>query len=86
MKVNKDFVVSEILGNCVLINVQKKFKSIMKLNKTAKEVYDLLLEDKTIDEIINFLNNKYNVDKTIIEKDVNEVINKMLIKGILIDE
>ena len=86
MKVNKDFIVSEILGNCVLINVQKKFKSIMKLNKTAKEVYDLLLEDKTIDEIINFLNNKYNVDKTIIEKDVNEVINKMLIKGILIDE
>ncbi len=42
------------------------------LNPIGTEILNLLKEKKTDDEIINFLNEKYDSDKLTIEKSLNE--------------
>lgn len=86
MKLNKDYIVKEVLGSKVLINLNNDSESIIKLNDTSFDIYNLLITNSSKEEIINNLLNKYDVDINTLEKDYDELIKEMINKGIIINE
>lgn len=86
MQINKDYIVKEVLGSKVLINLNNDDEIIIKLNDTSFDIYDLLTKNSSKEEIINYLINKYDVDINTLENDYDELIKEMIHKGILINE
>lgn len=85
MIISDKFVLKHVLDSDILVDIKSNFNGVIKLNKTSKEIYEYVQDGKSIEEIIDILSNKYNIDKTIVTKDVNEFVEEMLKKGIFIN-
>lgn len=86
MKINSNYVIKNVLDSYILVDIKSNFDGVIKLNKTSKDICELINEGLNRKEIINKLFDKYNIDLNTLEKDVNEFIDEMLNKGIFIDE
>lgn len=86
MQINNDYVVKEVLGSKVLINLSDEANAIIKLNDTSFDIYNLLSQNKTKEEILNYLIKEYDIDINTLEKDYDELINDLINKGILVNE
>ena len=86
MKINSNYVIKDVLDSYILVDIKSNFDGVIKLNKTSKDICELVNEGFNRKEIINKLFDKYNIDIKILEKDVNEFIDEMLNKGIFINE
>lgn len=85
MKINNNYELKFVLDSYILINNLENSNSIIKLNETSKDIFELVANNKNIDEIVSILLDKYDTDKETLIKDVNDFINDMLIKGIFIN-
>ena len=56
---------------------------MVKLNSTGKDIFDGLLEGKTVEEIARSLTDKYEVDPQKAVQSTWDVINALKAKGIL---
>jgi hypothetical protein len=78
MKIKKGFVVKEIAGQNVVIALgaaSKVFNGIIKLNDSARFIWDMLTEGKEKEEIIAALSEEYaDVDRELLEKDFDTFI------------
>lgn len=70
------------IGDVVYI-FDEESRGIHILEKTAVDFWNLLNQNKTIEEMLEDLVGKYNVSKTILEKDVLEFIETLIQKNIL---
>lgn len=86
MKLNKNYIVKNVLDSDILVDIKSNFNGVIKLNKTSKDIIELTEKGYNRQQIIDELFNKYDVDKESLIKDVDSFINKMLEKGIFIDE
>lgn len=86
MQINNDYVVKEVLGSKVLINLSDEANAIIKLNDTSFDIYNLLSRNKTKEEILNYLIKEYDIDINTLEKDYDVLINDLINKGIIINE
>lgn len=86
MKINSNYVIKNVLDSYILVDIKSNFDGVIKLNKTSKDICELINEGLNRKEIINKLFDKYNIDLNTLEKNVNEFIDEMLNKGIFIDE
>lgn len=78
MKINKNFICKFVLDNYILIDIKNDNKVIYKLNESSKFIYDLLVNENSIEEIIEAVKNKYNIDFLTANKDVKEFINELI--------
>ena len=78
MRIKDGIVIRQVEDEYVLVDVGKvkpKFNGMIKLNETSKDIVTLLMEnDLTLDELLNKLLDIYDVDKTTLEKEVNDII------------
>ena len=82
MKINKDFVVKEMNdGNgkkthyaIAIGKTAANFKGMIKLNDTAFEVWRLIEQGLSQDEIIEKMFDEYDVEKTVIVENVKSTI------------
>lgn len=86
MKLKSNYVIKQVLDSNLLIDINSNFDGVIKLNKTSKIICECIQKNMKVSEIVDELSKKYNVDKKVLEKDVNEFINKMLSKGIFIND
>lgn len=83
MKINKNYVIKDVLDTYVLINNSVNSNQIMKLNEISKDIFEFIKEGKSKEEIIELLFNKYDAPKEQIKKDTEEFINDLISKGIV---
>lgn len=83
MKINKNYVIKHVLDSDILIDIKSNFNSVIKLNKTSKQICELINKGLNRQQIINELVNKYDIDKDTLKKDVNKFIDEMIDKGII---
>ena len=86
MKLNDNLVIKNVLDSDLLIDIKSNFDGVIKLNKTSKDIFELVNDGLNREEIIEKLFNKYDINKDELSKDINEFIDEMLKKGIFIDE
>ncbi|MCL2702950.1 MAG: PqqD family protein [Defluviitaleaceae bacterium] len=80
----KPGIVTESLDGCVYI-FDLDNDLTHDLNEVAAEIWELINE-KSIEEIINVLVDKYDVDSSVIKNDVYNFVNNAVGAGILIDD
>ena len=77
MKIKESFIIKEVLDNYILIDLSGEFKDVIKLNETSKTIVEYLQQGFSKEEIINKMIEEYKVEKEIVEKDFNELVNKL---------
>lgn len=86
MKIKEGFVMREIAGQAVVTATGKaseNFHGMVKLNSTAKDVWELITKGLDVREIAQTLGEKYGVSADTCEADVLEMIEKMEKAGFL---
>ena len=87
MKIKKGFVAKEIAGQYVVValgKASKIFNGIIKLNDTAKFIWDILEKGAEKEEIVAALLAEYEgVDRATAEADVQKFIDELKGAGIL---
>ena len=77
MKIKEGFVVREIAGECVVIalgDASKSFNGMIKLNESARLLWELLAKGCEKEELIDAVLNEYDVERTIVERDVEQLL------------
>ena len=80
MKIKSGFVVRDIAGQTVVValgEASKKFNAMIKLNETGKIIWEMLTEGKAAAEIVERILLEYEVEKYIVERDVDRFINQL---------
>ena len=84
MKLKDNYITQDIDGTQVMVATGRTdFNGIVRSNKTAGEIIDLLKQDRSMDDIIEEMLKKYEVDRETITKDVNKVIDTLRAIGAL---
>ena len=77
MKIKSDFILREVAGTHVVVPVGKRadeFNGMVNLNETGAFFWKLAEKECTREDIINAGLDAYNVDKNILERDVDKFI------------
>lgn len=81
MTIKKGFVAKEIAGQYVVValgEASKIFNGIIKLNESAKFIWDLLVEGKEKDDVVEALLNEYDgVDRETAARDFDNFVNTL---------
>ena len=78
MRLRSDFITQDIDDVCFIVPVgNESFSGLVKGNKTAAFIVDLLKEDTTEDKIVDAMCAKYNASREEIASDVSMVLGKL---------
>lgn len=81
MKIKEGFVVKELAGQYVVValgKASKIFNGIIKLNESAKLIWDKLSDGAEKDDIVEAIMNEYDgVDRETAENDVDKFISEL---------
>ena len=78
MKLKEGFITYEVSGEHYTVPAaNQSFNGLIKSNKTAAEVIELLKKDTTAEEITRALYEKYDAPEELIRKDVDGIIEKL---------
>ena len=78
MKLKSDFITQDIDGTQFLVPVgAETFSGIVRSNKTAAFIVNLLKEGTTEEEIIDALYERYDAQREEIAADVREILNTL---------
>ena len=86
MKLKDGFILKEIAGQTVVVatgEAGKSFNGLIKLNSTAKEIWECLEEGKEAGEIAEHLTELFDIDREQAEKDVESIIKILVEKGFM---
>ena len=89
MKLSENFVLKNIAGENVVMPVGEavgKINGMIKLNPSAKVIWESLEADKDFDGILEEMKNNFNgVDDATLRDDINYFLNKLREHEILVD-
>lgn len=88
MKIKEGFVLREVAGQFMAVatgEASKTFHGMVKLNRSAADIWQGVAKGLTKEEIINEMLDKYDASKEVIEKDVDAIINQMLNAGFIVE-
>lgn len=77
MRISKEFVLREIADEYVLVPVGKtalSFNGLVTLNELGALIWNLLLEEKSIDDIVSVIVEEYEVSRETAYKDTMEYL------------
>lgn len=78
---NKDVIQSKIGDEVVMLDIESGF--YFGLNTVGSEIWSHLSEPITIDDLINKLMARFDIDQATCQKDTTEFINQLLEKNII---
>lgn len=81
---NNDYLSQVVQGEAVLLN--SKTGDYFGLNQVGTDFYNLIDGKKSLDEILNLLNDDYNVEFEVLKKDIEELLAKLIEKNIVINK
>lgn len=86
MKIKKGYIKTETFDGWAVTPIgeeSRKNKIMLTLNKTASEIWDLLSEGKTKEEIVSALTKKYGITAEKAEQGTDRVLAILSDEGIL---
>lgn len=86
MNIKQGYVIRKVMGNHVVIatgEASKKFHGMVKLNDTAAEIWGYISENKSLDEIVSCMLEKYEVDEEKLRQDVTKTIKTLKEQGFI---
>ena len=87
MKLKCNFLINTVAGDQIAVPVGKNppFRGYIKLNETAKEIFEVLKHDTTREEIVSKMVAKYpDANIKDIEHSVDNIVDKLNSSGLLI--
>ena len=88
MKIKEGFVLREVANQAIVIAVGKAsetFKGMIKMNQTSKDIWNYIQKGLDVEDIVLEMKKKYDVDETVIRKDVLYIISVLREHNILED-
>lgn len=88
MKTNKNVIRRNIAGDDILIPVNEAasdHNGLFVFTATGAKVWDMLDENKPLEEIITSISEEYGVDTETVREDVEALIGKLKALGLLED-
>ena len=89
MKVNENVIHRNVAGEDMLVPVGEvagEMNGLYVLTSTGGEIWDMLAEGKTVDEIVTIMSEDYGEDPKMIREDVLEVIAKLKALNLVADD
>lgn len=86
MKIKANYVLREVANQNIVVPVGKetlKFNGMINLNNSGKYLWNLLQTDKTVEELVEALMEKYDVSKEVALADVNKFIDVLKVNNFL---
>ncbi|MBO4845258.1 MAG: PqqD family protein [Lachnospiraceae bacterium] len=83
MRLKDSFVTHDNKDGQVMVDVSGQFSGIIKSNKSAAFVVDMLKEEHTEEELVEALFAKYDAPMEVLESDVHGLIAKLRKAGAL---
>lgn len=80
MKIKSGFVLREVAGQAVVVALgaaAKDFNGMIKLNASGKLIWEMLDKGAEREEIIEKMLDIYDVDRGVLEADVDKIINTL---------
>jgi hypothetical protein len=74
MKLKNEFMTHMDGENQMMVDVSAKFSGLVRSNKTAAAIIDLLKKDTTEENIISAMLRKYDVSESVLKQDVRRII------------
>ena len=84
MKIVKEFVSREIVGEYVLVptgTTAQEFNGLITINATAKFVWDNIEKAESLDYLVQMVLDEFNTDEETARRDVTNFVNELLNKG-----
>lgn len=88
MKVSKDFILREIAGEYILVPVgaaAAKFNGLITMNELGKFIFDLLAQERTVDELAEKITEEYDVSRDVALTDTKEFLQQLRDIGALVE-
>lgn len=88
MKIDKNFVLREIAGEYIIIPTGRtalEFNGLITVNEVGMELWKMLQEDVTFDDLLNGILEEYDVDENAAREDIQEFLDR-LVKGEILTE
>ena len=86
MKISSEYVTTNVAGQTMVVPVgdaAQAFRGIIRLNETAKFIWDALVKGLSEAEIVEKLTETYEVNAEKAQKDVSAIIEQLHKAGIL---
>lgn len=74
MKLKNKFVTHMDGETQMMVDISANFSGLVRSNKTAAEIVDLLKSDTTEEKIISAMLEKYDVSESILKRDVQKIV------------
>ncbi|MCM1315834.1 MAG: PqqD family protein [Alistipes senegalensis] len=74
MKLKNEFMTHMDGENQMMVDVSLNFSGLVRSNKTAAEIVELLKFDTTEENIVSAMQKKYDVSESVLKKDVHRII------------
>ena len=74
MRIKENFVVHKTDGQQVMIDVTGRFSGLVRNNSTAAFIVECLMEETTVEGIVDKMAAKYDVSKEVLRRDVTAVL------------
>ena len=88
MNAMKDMILTEIEGEWYAVPVgeaAKRFSGMIRMNKTGKRIFELLMEGKDQNDVVRQLMAEYEVDEATAKRDAEVTVKEWHEAGIIID-
>lgn len=89
MRVKEGFVIREIAGSIVVVptgDLLKEYRGMLTLNEAGKFIWELLEQDRTLEEVSAKLAEKYQIDQEKAIANTEAFLNTLRAKKILLED
>ena len=89
MRVSETVIYRCVAGEHILVPIGSSAidtNGLVVLNEVGAEVWNLLAAEKTLDEIVAMIAESYDAEPDIIRKDVQELLQKLIKLGFVLEE
>lgn len=86
MRLKEGFIRHEVSGEYMLVaagEAGKEFHGLVRNNKTADYIFELLMQETTEEEIVKAVCARFHADETVVAKDVHQMLEKIREAGFL---
>ena len=86
MKIKKEFVLREIAGDYVIIQVGQtamEFNGLISVNEVGSFLWERLQQEVTFEELVQAVLQEYEAEEQVVRQDIQEFLDKLMQSNIL---
>ena len=83
MKLRQEFITHMDGDQQMMVDTSAKFSGLLRSNKTAAEIVEMLKTETTEEKIVAAMQKKYDVPEATLKKDVHQIIETLRSVGAL---